>query len=132
MDEQTKQYLVIGLAVVCLLGLGVRFFRGGGSANIGDEKVTLMCTSCGGFEISADDDKYREARDKYDLETPTMLPGQILAMECPKCGQKSCYQAQKCEKCGNIFVSGQARDPKYLDRCPQCGVSMIEERQTNR
>jgi hypothetical protein len=136
MDEQTKKYLVIGLAVVCLSVAGTTCYRsffgggsGGGDGDTGYRQVALMCKTCGGFEVSADE--FREMKNQQDPEA-MMMPGQTVALECPKCGKKSCYIARKCQQCENIFVLGQARDKNYLDRCPKCRFSAIEDRQKNR
>ena len=134
MDEQAKKYLVIGLTVVCLSVAGTLFYRSffGGSStggNTGDRQIALMCASCGGFEVSIDE--FREIMSQQGPDLMMMMPGQAAAMECPKCGKKSCYQAQKCKKCQNIFVFGQARDKNYPDRCPKCGFSYIEDRRQN-
>ena len=132
MDEQTKKYLVIGLAVVCLSVVVVMFYRsfggGSGGGNTGDRQIALMCASCGGFEVSVDE--FREMMSQQGPEA-MMMPGQAAAMECPQCGKKSCYQAQKCKECEAIFVFGQARDKNYPDRCPKCGFSNIEDRRQN-
>ncbi len=133
MDEQTKKYLVIGLAVVCLSVAGTLFYRSffggsGGGGNTGDRKIALMCVSCGGFEVSVDE--FREMSRQQSPEA-MMMPGQTAAMECPQCGKKSCCKAQKCKKCEAIFVFGQARDKNYPGRCPKCSFSAIEDRRQN-
>lgn len=133
MDEQTKKYLVIGATTVCLLVAGTMFYRsffgGSGGGNTGDRQIALMCTSCGGFEISVDE--FREMMSQQGPEAMMMMPGQMQTMECPQCGKKSCYQAQKCKECEAIFVFGQAKDKNYPDRCPKCGFSAIEDRRQN-
>jgi len=135
MDEQTKKYLVIGLAVVCLSVAGTLFYRSffgssGGGGNTGDRQVALMCASCGGFEVSGDE--FREMMSQQGPEAMMMMmPGQAAAMECPQCGKKTCYQAQKCKQCETIFVFGQAKDKNYPDRCPKCSFSSMEDRRQN-
>ena len=134
MNEQTKKNLAIGLVVVCLLVAGTMFYRsffggGSGGGSTGDRQVALMCASCGGFEVSVDE--FREMMSQQGPGGMMMMPGQDAAMECPKCGKKSCYPAQKCKQCETIFVFGQARDKRYPDRCPKCSFSSIEDRRQN-
>lgn len=134
MTEEMKKYVAIALAVICLLIAGTIAYRtmfGGGSAGSGSNRdVVLLCTKCGGFEISADE--FREIMSKNADPMMMGMPGQPMVIPCPKCGQKTCYLAQKCPQCENIFVMGQARDQNYPDRCPKCSFSAIEDRQKNR
>ena len=108
MDEQTKKNLVIGVTVVCLFAASILFYRSffggsGGAGAAGDGQAALMCTSCGGFEVSMD-----EFREMISQQAPgaMMMAAGTVAMECPKCGKKTCYQARKCKKCETIFVTG--------------------------
>jgi hypothetical protein len=132
MDEETKKYLSIGAAVICLLITGTIFYRtmlGGSSGSGGaNREAALLCTTCGGFEIPAD--VLREMMSQQDPAT-MMMRRMPAAMECPQCGKKTCYEAQKCQQCENIFVVGQARDRNYPDRCPKCSFSYIEDRRQN-
>ena len=129
MSEEAKKYLAIGLVVVCLgfAGFMVKktFFPSDNAGDMGDRQMALICKTCGGFEIPFSE--FREMMTKQGPSMMMMMPGQPMAMECPKCGQKSCYPAQKCPSCENIFISGQARDAKFPDRCPKCGKSQAEE-----
>jgi len=133
MEEQGKKWLTIGLFVLSMLVAATVFYRtffssstGGG----GDRKVYLMCKSCGGFEISAD-----EFRDMMNSQPGGMMPpmmGSPMLLTCPKCNQKSCMKASKCEKCETMFIPkmGMGQNPNtYPDKCPKCGYSAIEERQ---
>jgi predicted RNA-binding Zn-ribbon protein involved in translation (DUF1610 family) len=132
MSDDTKKYLSIGLAVVCIGVAGTIFYRtigGGGARTDGNRDVALLCTHCGGFEIPVDE--FRELMSQQGSGT-MMMPDQMAAMPCPKCSQKTCYMAQKCKQCEAIFVFGQAKDQNYPDRCPKCGFSAIEVRQKNR
>ena len=134
MNDETKKYVGIAVAVICLLIAGTIIYRtmfsdGPGGAG-GNRDVALLCTTCGGFEIPADE--FRDLMSK-NLDPMMMgMPGQPMAIPCPKCGKKTCYMAQKCPQCEHIFVFGQARDQNYPDRCPKCGFSEIEDRQKNR
>jgi len=122
---------------ICLTVAGTFFYRsffGNGKGDVGGNRdMALLCTTCGGFEIPTNE--FRDLMSKQRPPTPSMMmqrPGQPMVLECPKCGQKTCYVAQKCPQCENIFVFGQAKDQNYPDRCPKCGFSSIENRQKNR
>ena len=131
MDEETKKYLAIGLVAICLVVSGTVFYRSffGNSTGAagGNQDMALLCTTCGGFEIPADE--FRELMSKQGPGMMMGMPGQQMVMECPKCAKKTCYMAQKCEQCEAIFVFGQAREQSYPDRCPKCSFSRIEDRQ---
>ena len=133
MDEETKKYLAIGLVAICLVVSGTVFYRSffGNSTGAagGNQDMALLCTTCGGFEIPADE--FRELMSKQGPGMMMGMPGQQMTMECPKCAKKTCYMAQKCQQCENIFVFGQARDQNYPDRCPKCSFSRIKDRQKN-
>ena len=135
MDEETKKYLSIGFAVVCVAIAGTIFYRtmfGGSSGSGGGNRdIAMLCATCGGFEIPADE--FREMMSQQGPGAMMMgMPGQPMAMECPQCAKKTCYMAQKCQQCENIFVFGQAKDQNYPDRCPKCSFSTMEDRQKNR
>jgi DNA-directed RNA polymerase subunit RPC12/RpoP len=129
MTDETKKNLGIGLVVIGLLAGGVVLYRSvfGNSTSSagGNGDIAVLCSTCGGFEIPAD--KFDEIMGKNP--TPNMMPmmsGQKMLFECPKCGKKTCTMAHKCQKCGTIFILGQAKDQQYPDRCPKCRFSAIE------
>ena len=133
MSDEAKKYLAIGLVVICLgiAGFMVKktLFPSSGGGETGNQQIALICKTCGGFEIPMD--QFREMMSKQGPDMMMMgMPGQTpAAMTCPKCSNKTCYMAQKCPNCENIFVFGQARDQNFPDRCPKCGKSRIEEMQ---
>ena len=133
MAENTKKYLAILFAIVSLIIVVTIFYRtfssGSGSGG-GKDTVYLLCKSCGPIGITQDE--FREIMmTQPGGMMPPMMGGPML-FNCPECGQKSCAVAQKCQKCDNIFITGQAQDPRYPDRCPKCGFSAIEDRQKKR
>jgi hypothetical protein len=133
MTDETKKFLAIAAAVVCLAVAGwvsynTFFGEGGGGEATGD--MALLCTTCGGFEIPISEFRDMMNKNAQNMMMPMMGPS-MMAMECPKCHKKTCYVAQKCDKCKNIFVFGQAKDPQYPDRCPKCRFSQIEDMQKN-
>lgn len=58
-----------------------------------------------------------------DHQDPMVLAAP--AIECPKCGEASGYRAEKCEKCGTMFLRGSVPHD-FADRCPECGHSRTE------
>lgn len=132
MTEETKKFLAIGAVVVCLGIAGTvtykTFFGDGGGVSMSGD-VPLLCTTCGGFEIPMK--QFQEIMSKNPMGMMPGMPGQQMVIDCPKCNKKTCYPAQKCPKCQNIFVFGQARDQNFPDRCPKCKFSEYEDMQKN-
>lgn len=132
MEEQGKKWLAIGFAVVSIAIVIVvfskTFFGGSGTSGSGDGKVYLLCKSCSGFEITLDE--YRDMMNTQPGGMAALMGGPMLLI-CPKCNQKSCMVATKCQKCENIFIPyvGRNQAPNsYPDKCPKCGYSPSEER----
>lgn len=128
MSDETKKYLAIAATVICFvvaatIAYKTFFSNGGGAAATGD--VALFCTTCGGFEIPAQEFQSLKSKNASDGMMAMPSFGSAL-IACPKCGKNTCYAAEKCQKCGNIFVFGQAKDPKFLDRCPKCKFSQLD------
>ena len=48
------------------------------------------------------------------------------AIVCPSCGEEGGYRAEKCEKCGLIFIRGSVPQD-FADRCPECSHSKTEK-----
>ena len=74
---------------------------------------------------------------KYIEEHAKPLSPSAPALVCKKCGKESIYRAEKCTNstCGKVFIRGATRGvvPKdFLDRCPECGHSEIEEIRSKR
>ena len=126
MTDESKKYLSIGIVIVCLSMAGIISYRTmfGGSSAAAGAGAALLCTDCGGFEISTE-----EFQEFMNKNSNTMMTGQSIELECPKCNQKTCYMAKKCKDCENIFVPGQTKDQEFPDRCPECGFSQMEARQ---
>ena len=69
---------------------------------------------------------------KYIEEHANPMIPTAPAMTCEKCGEQMIFRAKKCTNstCGKVFIRGATRGvvPKdFLDRCPECGHSEIEE-----
>ena len=133
MTEETKKFLAIGAVVVCLGVAGWvtynTFFAGEGTGTLSGD-MPLLCTSCGGFEIPVSQFQEIMSKNPQNMMMMPGMPGQ-MTIDCPKCNKKTCYPAQKCTKCQNIFVFGQARDSQFPDRCPKCKFSEFEDMQKN-
>jgi hypothetical protein len=130
MTDETKKFFAIVAAVVCLGIAGTVTYKSffGGSSPEATGDMALLCTTCGGFEIPMTQFQELMSKNAQDMMMPMMGPG-TMVIQCPKCNKKTCYIAQKCPKCQNIFVFGQAKDPQFPDRCPKCKFSEIEDMQ---
>ena len=125
----------IGVTMVLVLGFigeSMGLFGGGGGGSGGNEPIVMLCANpeCG--------KDYEITRDELQKNMEGMGPGGMMPMmqpvfTCKFCEEKSAYIAQKCEKCGAVFVPNYM-DPgnEYPDACPECGYSRIEEMRKNR
>lgn len=130
MDEDKKKYVMIGVIVVCIaLAAGITYFNMDGSGGGGSKTraVTMLCDSCQvTYEISSEE--YKQAlRESGAAQNPMMMRGPMI-LTCKECGEIAAYRATKCLECGEAFVTGDAGDEKYPDRCPSCGYSAMEQR----
>jgi hypothetical protein len=128
MTDETKKFLAIAATVICFVIAGTISYKsffgndGGGTAT---GEVVLLCTACGGFEIPVQE--FQSIISKNAPDGMMAMPGfGPVAIICPKCNKKTCYIAEKCQKCENIFVLGQAKDPQFPDRCPKCKFSQYD------
>jgi hypothetical protein len=132
--------LMVSIGITAILVLG---FVGESMGLLGDstgsgtkEPIIFLCTNpeCGkSYELT------KAELEKLMLADGGAGMGMIPAMvqpkfECKFCGEQSAYIAEKCEKCGTIFIpdspTGMGRG--YPDACPECGYSKIEEIQSKR
>ncbi len=124
---EKKKRVLTGTLVIGVLIAGGVFCRGlfsNSSENSGERNIVLWCSQCGGFEIP--DAEFRHLLSNHPDDMMSIQFGQTIALKCPKCGQKTCYRAHKCQHCDHIFVLGQAKDPQCPDRCPKCKFSATE------
>ena len=63
---------------------------------------------------------------KYIEEHADPMSPSAPALVCKKCGKESIYRAEKCEKCGLIFLRGTVPND-FADRCPKCKYSETED-----
>jgi len=118
-------------AVVCLIVAGgilyFTMFRGsGGGISGGNTAIWLKCTNTkcnAAYSLTSDEFM------KLQGGNPMMMPGMQQSVKCQKCSQQSAYIAQKCEKCGEVFIMSTMMmqgNQDYPDRCPKCKYSNIE------
>lgn len=126
MDEVLKKKIVIGVSI-CVIGIAAvityKTFFGG---NSGDDRgnVQLLCANpkCG-YAFEATRKEYADMTQNEKVDIAMM---QKPALKCPKCSEKSAYDAMKCEKCGNVFIK-KYFDPVNYDKCTKCGFSKSDE-----
>ncbi len=134
------------LVFIGLAGTVYNSVSGGSSVSSSHSKIALYCMAeKKGFEVTRQEyqkmlDQARQAAGQKVGKGPMgpagmmemMTPwGQFpkYPMVCPHCGKKACFNAIKCQKCGNIFIpykkdaNGQW---KYDDTCPKCGYSRVK------
>ena len=129
MDEEKKKYAMIGLIVVCIaLAAGITYVNMGGSGGTGKPRpVAMLCDSCEAtYELTSEEFK-QAIRDTGAGQNPMMMRGPMV-LPCKKCGEIAAYRATTCPECNEIFVTGDAGDEKYPDKCPACGYSAVEQR----
>ena len=126
-----KNVVMIIIVVVCLAlagALAYRNFGGGGStspAAQGSQPMLCVNPDCGHvFEMTVE-----ERRQIMRERGRQRRRGGPPAFICPQCNEESAYSANKCSKCGTVFIRGYSSDD-FADRCPNpdCGYSAIEER----
>jgi predicted RNA-binding Zn-ribbon protein involved in translation (DUF1610 family) len=131
MDEDKRKIVMIVLVVCCLaLAGGITFYqtRGGSSGPDANEVVYLKCLNknCGEVKETTSGELYKNI-DGSQIISLEMGP---MRFECPACGKKSMLIAEKCPKCGTVFVPNMMNQNDFPDRCPNpdCKYSEIEER----
>jgi DNA-directed RNA polymerase subunit M/transcription elongation factor TFIIS len=128
MEESRKKIFMLGIIAISVISAGsitfLTMFKNSGHLNkLKGQIVWLKCRNpeCN-YTSEMDMKDYYEQLQENTTRTTALL--------CPKCGQRSLYEAIKCEKCGNIFfVDRYKRD--YFDRCPKCGFSKEEQQRQN-
>jgi ribosomal protein L40E len=129
MEASKKKAVMIGVIVGCLVLAGVITYLTQRDKTDGPESLKpgvmywLKCTAEGcGHEWQMDRRDYFEYLEEHQDPNKMAAPGVV----CPKCGGETGYRAEKCEKCGHIFMRGTAPHD-FADRCPECGHSKTEE-----
>jgi predicted Zn-ribbon and HTH transcriptional regulator len=129
MEEGKKKMIMVAIIVVCIaaaviITVATHSGSSGGIDSIPpDQMVWLKCRNpkCEN-EWQMGKRAYFEYLEKH--HDPTAMT--VAPIDCPKCGEKSGYRAEKCVKCGFIFERGSVPND-VADRCPKCGNSATEE-----
>ena len=133
MDNGKKKMVMIVVTIVCILiavGSVVMTSMKDDMPN-SNKKTTLMCKSldCKAvYEITTKElNALLPANDpsKGLIMNPDM---EYMTIKCKECGEKSAQIAEKCKKCGYLFILNYDATDDYLDRCPDCGYSKLAER----
>ena len=131
-----KNTVYVVVIVLCLVLAVVIFLmtRSGGSGGIedikrGEKMIWVKCNNpkCGEAYQIDQRDYFEQIKEKMQVNP---LSNQTPPLTCKKCGEPSVYRAEKCEKCGKIFLYGVSRG--MPDRCPDCGYSATEASRNER
>lgn len=137
MDDSTKKKVMIIVIVICVVAtISIAVLtnnRGGSSSRVLTNPVQMLCINpeCGDeYEISTEDfTKIMEEQGLFSMINP-VDPTPVFT--CPKCNEKSVYVAEKCKKCGEVFLQDYSAEDKCPDRCPECGYSKTKEFEQSR
>lgn len=120
MENSRKNAIKVGIIVVCLSAAAVIFIKtssqDSASTPFKGQKIWLKCTNeaCGA-EYQIDSEKFHLAIGKstspFSMHTPALV--------CEKCGKETAYRAEKCPKCGTVFIKSRTLEP--INKCPKCG-----------
>ena len=124
---ESKQKIHVGILIFVVLALILViymsfFFKRG--LEIGREEVWLMDTKTGDY-WAVTSKEYKTMASKLTFEN-VGDPGKVY-FENSKTGERTAVFAEKCEKCGNVFIPNYMNTKDYFDRCPSCGYSNYEE-----
>jgi len=127
MDKKNVVMIVIVVACLALAGaFAIKNFGGGDdTSTVAQGPQVMLCVNpdCGHiFEMTME-----ERREQIRARGRMMRRGGPQAFTCPKCGEESAYQANRCPKCSTVFIPDYTSGD-FADRCPECGYSAIEER----
>ena len=133
--DRRKQFMV-GVIVACVVAAaGITFWihRGRSSTPGAKRQIYVLCANpdCGkSFEMTAKE--FREIMQAQSPERMAPMMGPMglgqMAFTCKSCGEESVYLAQKCERCGKVFIVDYTAKDRFPDRCLECGYSEIEQR----
>jgi ribosomal protein L40E len=125
MEEGKKKMIMIGIIVVCIAAaviITVATHSTSSQDGVGSIKpgtmIWIKCRKC-------DNAWQMDRKDYYDYIEKYRVGFHVPGIECPKCGEKEGYKAEKCPKCGTVFETPTSGLP---DKCPKCGYSAMEER----
>jgi hypothetical protein len=127
MEGNMKKQVLVAVGVGCLIVAAAVFYftnstssSSGVPAEFAGEKILVMCTDkdCG---VTYEMDK----KAYFEFIEANAVGMQTPPLKCQKCSKNTVFRAEKCERCGEIFLYGNPTD--FADRCPKCNFSKIEE-----
>jgi hypothetical protein len=128
MDEGKKKLIMVVVVVVCIVAaiiITVKTHSGSSHGVSGIERGHMVWLKC--RDPNCGNTWQMDMKDYYEYVDKNIVGAAVPPITCPKCNQKTGYEAVKCEKCGYVFEIGASRTD-YTDRCPKCGYSAEEER----
>lgn len=130
MEEGKKKIIMIIIIVVCFVAAGIITYATRSRSTGGIESIkrgtATVWVKCRNPDCEHEWQMDRRDYFEYLREHQDPMAMTAAAVVCPKCGEESGYQAEKCENCGLIFERGSVRRD-FADRCPKCGYSATEE-----
>jgi hypothetical protein len=128
MEQSKKKAIMVAVIVVCLALAGAIAYMnrpGASSSSTGAMKRgTMMWVKCANPDCGAE--YQMDMKDYYEYLEKHLKGDAVTQPPCEKCKEQSIYRAVKCEKCGTVFFYGRSVGD-YVDRCPKCNYSKIEE-----
>jgi len=132
MEESMKKTVMIVVVVACLVSAALITFltrksrSATGLSQFAGQMQLVKCANKNCVAVYEIDKKkyYELVEEELRQHADEMGP---LAITCEKCSQKSVFSAMKCEKCSEVFFSGEVSANDFPDRCPKCGHSTLEE-----
>jgi DNA-directed RNA polymerase subunit M/transcription elongation factor TFIIS len=127
MEFSKKKWVMLVIIIGCLAVSGIIFFNNYSSHDVYDtmegRSIWMLCcnSKCGAaFEISE--------KDYYQFQKENNNPASLSSapMMCDKCKEMSAFAAEKCPKCGNVFLPNSFPGD-FADRCPKCKYSQTQE-----
>jgi len=129
-EKKKKQLMVIGISICLALAVAITFLTRSRATGISSIKEgDLVWVMCSNPDCQAE---YRIGkRDYFTFMKENVTPAIMKPpMTCEECGEESVFRALKCENCDVIFFYGESSG--FMDKCPECGFSKIEESRENR
>jgi ribosomal protein L40E len=129
MDEGKKKIIMIVVIVACIVAavvITVATHSGSSTGGVdsikrGTAMLWIKCRS-----PKCENTWQMDKRDYFEYIEKYRMGMTVPGVVCPKCGDKSGYRAEKCEKCGFIFERDSVPND-LADRCPKCNYSAMEE-----
>ena len=135
MDAEKKKPIMIAIVIGCLVLAGVITMLTSKSDESGKkfhpkDEIQMLCVNP---DCNAEFTMVRKDYDEQMMIASQGIPmmSRIMsppALTCPQCEQQSAYKAIKCNQCEYVFMSGEAEDEMWPDRCPECDYSEQEQK----